>query len=202
MKHLLFCLVLCVALCGIARAQSSVEPWLSLSADGRWDDYLPNASQGYVARVAPGAGVRLHTPRMVLRIEGLAAYDRYEPTSGTTDVPNSWNAHALARIDYRATRRLTLHAADAFADARDPHEIDRIGVVAPPGGLIVDTIADARAEYAASRLVTLDGGYAYRFTRFGDTAGMPTPGGDEHDVAGGAALRITPNDIARAGWRT
>src|SRR5262249_29712231 len=115
---------------------------------------------------------------------------------------DSWNAHALGNVDYRATRRLTLHAGDAFADVRDPREIDRLGVVTPPGVQIIDNLADAKAEYAASRLVTLDGGYAFRFTRFSDVAGMPTPGGDEHNVTGGASLKIPPNDIARAGWRT
>jgi len=117
-------------------------------------------------------------------------------------VPDSWNGHALGNVDYRATRRLTLHASDAFADVRDPREIDRLGVVTPPGVQIIDNLAGAKAEYAATRLVTLDSGYAFRYTRFGDVAGMPTPGGDEHDVTGGASLKFTPNDIARAGWRT
>src|SRR5215471_17989416 len=99
MRTFLTGLALCVAPLGIARAQSSVEPWLELSADGRWDDYIPGGGQGYVARLAPGAGVRYHTPRLVLRLEGYAAYDRYEATQ--TQVPDSWNAHAIGQFDYR-----------------------------------------------------------------------------------------------------
>src|SRR5262249_49099450 len=52
---------LCAMAGGVARAQSSLEPWLELSADGRWDDYIPGGGEGYVARLAPGAGIRLHT---------------------------------------------------------------------------------------------------------------------------------------------
>ena len=200
MNRILISLALCVVAGGLARAQSSVEPWLELSADGRWDDYIPGGGQGYVARLAPGAGVRLHTPRLSLRMEGYAAYDRYEDTQAP--VPASWNAHAILKGDYRATRRLTLHVDDTFTDARDPREIDRIGVVTPPGVQIVDNVVGAKMDYAASRLVTLDGGYSFRFTRFGDVDGMPTPGGDEHDVTGGASMKITPDDTMRLGWRT
>src|SRR5262245_33234256 len=115
MKQLLCGLLLCIALTGIARAQSSIEPWLELSADGHFDDYLPGGGEGFVARFAPGAGLRVHTPRLSLRLEGSAAYDRYE--GGRTTLPDSWNGLALLRTSWRATHRLTLDANDAFADA-------------------------------------------------------------------------------------
>jgi hypothetical protein len=200
MKHILTGLAVCVALGGSAKGQSSIEPWLALSADGHFDDYLPGGGEGFVARVAPGAGVRLHTPRLSLRLEGSAAYDRYEGTH--LSVPDSWNVLFRARMDYRATRRLTLHVSDTFTDARDPREIDRVGVVTPPGVDIIDNIADATVEYAVFHAVALDAGYVFRVTRFGDVGGIPTPGGDEHDLAGGTSFKLTAQDTLRAGWRT
>jgi hypothetical protein len=187
-----------------ARAEVSTEPYLSLSADGHYDDYIPGGGQGLVTRLAPAAGGRLHTHRLLVRVDGIFAYDRYQDTF--KPVPDTWNVMARAQLDYAATRRLQLSASDRFTDARDPREIDRIAVVTPPGVSIVDNSADARASYALSRSVSLEGSYGYHFTRFGDLPGpmgqpVPVPGGDEHDFGAVVATRLDPLDILRAGYR-
>src|SRR5262249_2402661 len=150
--------------------------------------------EGFVTRIAPALGGRVHTERLVLRLDAQLAYDRYEGTEHA--VPDSWNVHAALSGTYRVTRRLSLSASDQFADAHDPLEIDRVGIVTPPGVQIIDNTTEARASYAATRALTVEGLYTFHTTEFGDVPGGPgaapaaPPSGDVHELSARTAYQL------------
>src|SRR4051812_15599761 len=93
-----FVSMLVVILPARASAQVSIEPFAELSADGRYDNYIPGGGEGFVARLAPQVGGRVHSKRLVLRLDAIGAYDRYEATVRPVD--SSWNLHTLLLADY------------------------------------------------------------------------------------------------------
>jgi hypothetical protein len=186
-----------------ARAGSSLEPYVTVSADGRYDDYIPGGGEGFIARIAPGAGGRIHTTRLVLRVDWRSAYDRYERTQ--VEVPDSWNHHGKLALDYALSRRWRLRVTGQADYARDPREIDRIGVVTPPGVRIFDTTNDARATWNATRKLSVEGGYGFRYTSFGDEptpmGPIAIPGGSEHDLTLRGLFHVERAGSAIAGYR-
>jgi hypothetical protein len=186
-----------------AVAAPSLEPYVALSADGRYDDYIPGGREGFVMRIAPAAGGRVHTHRLVLRVDATLAYDRYEDT--VVPVADSWNAHANANADIALTRRWQLVLQERFTDARDPREIDRIAVVSPPGVEVLDNSAAATVSVRATHRLTLAAEYDYRYTHFGDaptaTGPVALPGSQEHDLSATAELRWHPRDHVRLGYQ-
>jgi hypothetical protein len=70
---------------------------------------------------------------------------------------------------------------------------------------IFDTMNDARVTWSATRKLTLEGGYGFRFTSFGDEptamGPVPIPGGSEHDLTLRGLFHVEHAGSAIAGYR-
>jgi hypothetical protein len=185
----------------LAEVNAGAETRNELSAAAGLDSaYDGNVFNGrgpdFVNRVTPHVSWRLFTRRLKLE----TAYDLGIWTYALGKARDSVNHRALLSIEGRATRRLTLRAADEFVRADDPGFLTRIGVVAPQVGLW-DNVAEAGAVVNFTR--RFYGGLTYlmhhtsfdAYTEAQVAAGNPALySGDEHDIDSSWIVKITEHD--------
>ncbi len=187
---------------------ASAEPRHELSAaagiDSAYDGNVFNGrGPDYVNRINPHVSYRLIDPVATLAL----SYDLGFWTYAFGKANDSINHRALAAVEGRPTRRLTLKAAEEFTRAEDPGFLNRIAVVAPQIG-IIDSVTDANVGFALTHRVYGDFGYTWHHTQFDPytqqqiASGLtPLYNGDEHDFNLAGLWRVTRLDDLRFSGR-
>ena len=190
-------LVAAVLVPSLANAKPINELTVSAGVDSAYDDNVFNGrGPDWVNRINPHAAWRMIDPRVTID----TSYDLGVWTYAFGKASNSVNHRAVASVEGRPTRRLTLKLADEFVRAEDPGFLTRIAVVAPQIG-IFDNVVDALAGFAFTRRFYGDLAYTWHHTSFDPYSqtqlmqGMPPLfDGDEHDFAAAGAVRVLRTD--------
>lgn len=142
----------------------------------------------FVTALVPGGSLDYFGPRLQLSSGYQGAFAMYRDFGEL----NSVDQHARARVQYRATRRLTIFLGQTFSTARTTDTVELVGVPFRRIGNWT-TVTQAALEHRLTALTTARGGYNLRVVNFDDNADefLSFPGGHEHHFAGSLDHRFT-----------
>jgi hypothetical protein len=141
-----------------------------------------------VTSLLPGGALDYFGPRLQFSSGYQGAFSMYRDLGELDSV----DQHARARLQYRATRRLTIFAGQSFSTARTTDTVELVGIPFRRIGNWT-TLTQGALEYRLTARTTTKGGYDLRVVNFDDNADqfLSFPGGHEHHFTGTIDHRFT-----------